>query len=737
VTLSVGNGTPTVASAHAHPGAGRRYPLVVRHATAPDGHHPRRGWLARLAAAWALACSLGLVLADPAPVAMPASAPTAPTVAATDTQLIELDNASRAQPRAAAARLGAWTQALSPTDPRRAPALALRGALLAGRGDSEGAQRVAEAIESALDFNADPLAQASARHVRASMAARQGDLRRADRLLTEASALLPADAPVPLRLRLLRLHGQVKEDRARLDESVRLRQEAIRLADTVGQPWHQVDTRTELAYVLHLAGQHDRGAALNEEAMALAVLHDDALSRARTFTMIAVMADGHGNDPAELHALTRAIEEARLAGSREVEVLGMANLADFYLTRGDFPTALALSRQALPLTRETAQRSAEGVAQYNIGLALLSMHRLAEGMAAVKLGMDIQSASGSLPTVAGLHEELANYLERAGYLAEAYAEHQRHRQMEAEVSSQAQERAVLELQEGFDHERRQRELALLQVQNRLKATDLQHQQLVQRLWLAGTLTGVLLLVLLAVLLGRLRKRNLALKEGNARLQTQSERDPLTGLANRRHLQRLMHREGEEDAFFEGSLLLIDLDHFKLINDRHGHAAGDAVLAEVARRLCAVVREGDLVVRWGGEEFLIVARGLSDEQTQSLAARVLQAVGGAPVVLGDAPGQGASVPVTTSIGCATFPIAPAQLALAWEHAIDLVDTALYLAKAHGRNLAYGIGQVQATSESALAEISHDFEGALATGRVALVAMRGPEDRGLVRREDPAL
>ena len=211
--------------------------------------------------------------------------------------------------------------------------------------------------------------------------------------------MLPATAPVTLRLRLLSLHGQVKEDSTKLDESVRLRQETIRLADSLGQPWQRVDARTDLAYVLHLAGQHERGVALNEEAMALAVLHNDALSRARTFTVMAVMIDGRGNDQAELHALTRAIEESRLAGSREDEVLGMANLADFYLKRGDFPTALTLSRQALPLTRETAQRTAEGVAQYNIGLALVSMHRLAEGLAAVKSNEDAQIARAGMAAI--------------------------------------------------------------------------------------------------------------------------------------------------------------------------------------------------------------------------------------------------------------------------------------------------------------------------------------------------
>ena len=90
---------------------------------------------------------------------------------------------------------------------------------------------------------------------------------------------------------------------------------------------------------------------------------------------------------------------------------------------------------------------------------------------------------------------------------------------------------------------------------------------------------------------------------------QSERDPLTNLANRRHFLSVMQAEqarGGAEAGFDGALLLVDIDHFKHVNDSHGHAAGDIVLCEVARRLNEAVRGDDLVVRWGGEEFLVLA-----------------------------------------------------------------------------------------------------------------------------------
>jgi diguanylate cyclase (GGDEF)-like protein len=171
------------------------------------------------------------------------------------------------------------------------------------------------------------------------------------------------------------------------------------------------------------------------------------------------------------------------------------------------------------------------------------------------------------------------------------------------------------------------------------------------------------------------------------------------------------------------MLLIDIDHFKRINDQHGHAAGDAVLVDVARRLRGALRDQDLTVRWGGEEFLIVVEGLPQGEVEALAQRLLLAIGGTPVVL-DASGS-QRLTVTASIGFAVFPIEPARLPLSWERAIDLVDTAMYLAKAHGRNRAYGVRALHEEEGAAATAQPGRLESAWRDGRADLTHLQGPQ------------
>jgi diguanylate cyclase (GGDEF)-like protein len=428
-----------------------------------------------------------------------------------------------------------------------------------------------------------------------------------------------------------------------------------------------------------------------------------------------------GDAAGELSAMQGTIRHARRAGSRQDEVLGLANLADHYLRRGDFTTALALSREALPLTRAAGDRIGESVALANIGLALISLRQPAEGLRFTRQSMALDERVGAVSSMASLELEVGSYLERAGYLREAVAAFQRQRKLADEVSRRDHQQAILELQESQDHERRLRELELLQRENDLQQARLLNQTLTQRLWAAAALAALLLLAVAVLVLHRLRRHNAALKEGNALLRTLSEHDALTGLANRHHLYRLRHTAPDgATAPFEGSLLLIDIDHFKRINDHHGHAAGDAVLVETARRLRGVLRDGDLIVRWGGEEFLVVAHALSQAQLEALAQRLLGVVADRPVAL-----DGQTVAVTASIGYASFPTQPTGLAVTWERALALVDTALYLAKAHGRNLAYGVWQLHAQDEHELMQISHGLEAAWREGRVQLTASHGPE------------
>ena len=662
---------------------------------------------------WRAALALSLALCGPAAPA--ADAPVPP-----DQQLLRMEHDGRARPQEVAAQLVPWLQAL-PADSRlRIDGLQVLGSLHAMVPDYDAAERVARQLESLAQQQprlAEP-ALAAAGFVRARVLYRTGPLTRADRVMAEAAARLPDDTAPVMRLRYLLLHADIKDRAGKLDDAVRLYLQALTLADAWAPPWRRSEVRSSLAFTLNEAGQRDRARAFNHEAIAIARDAGEHLDMSAALTTESFLLDGQHQDQAELTALTEAIEQARLAGDKRQEALTLANIADFYLKREQYGTALAMSERALPLTRELHNASSESVALANIGLSLIGLHRKAEGVKYVKQGIAIDERAGALPAVSNSYEELGTYLERAGELKDALEAYHQHRRLADEVFQREQQQAVLELQESFDNDRRNRELELLNRQNRLKEEQLLQRELQQRLWALAAAVGVLTLGIIVLLVQRGRRANALLASTNELLKVQSERDPLTGLANRRHLQLAMRRLAA-DGRLAGTVFLMDIDHFKRINDLHGHAAGDTVLVEMASRLRAMLREQDMVVRWGGEEFLVVVQALSPEQVEALAQRLLAAVAGEAVDTASGP-----VRVTASIGFATLPLEPDGLALSWDRAVELVDTAMYLAKAHGRNRAYGIRLFHARDEDEVGRMVKTLEECWRDGRVALTMLPGP-------------
>jgi diguanylate cyclase (GGDEF)-like protein len=546
----------------------------------------------------------------------------------------------------------------------------------------------------------------------------RGILQKADTLLSDALQRLPADHPPLMRLRLLTTQAQVKSDAGKLQDAIRIGHAALTLADQTVDAWRQSDLRSSLAYYYFQARQLDRALSLNAEALAIATRVQDYAALARAHNTQGILLDDKGDTEGERREMQTAIGYARRAGAKSFESLYLANLADVYLKSGEFKTALALSEQALPLTRELKDVSGETVALANIGLAHISMKNFELGKRYVAEAMAIDEKRGALASVSATLKELGMYLEKAGDLAGAVKAYHRHRQLDDEILQRDQQKAIVEMQERFDAERRTRDLALLNRENELKGEQLRRRDLQQRLWWLFAATFVLSFSVVVLLYRRVRRTNQALESSNQQLLVQSERDPLTGLANRRHFQTAM-KQIAADGKLNGTVFLVDIDHFKRINDLHGHAAGDAVLVEMARRLRDTLREQDLIVRWGGEEFLVVVRSLAPDQVDALASRMLFAMAAEPVHH-----EGRKVGVTGSIGYATFPIEPSQLAVSWERAINLVDTAMYLAKAHGRNRAYGVRLLHARDEASLDDITKGLEEAWETGQVALTLLQGP-------------
>ncbi|WP_217914048.1 bifunctional diguanylate cyclase/phosphohydrolase [Miltoncostaea marina] len=226
---------------------------------------------------------------------------------------------------------------------------------------------------------------------------------------------------------------------------------------------------------------------------------------------------------------------------------------------------------------------------------------------------------------------------------------------------------------------------------------------------AVALAGVLVAGLGWLLIARVRRRVVgALQRATVDLRRLAETDPLTGLANQRTVHDTL-RSAVPEARASGrplSAVMLDLDHFKRINDTHGHAAGDAVLVETARRLTACSRADDLVARIGGEEFLMLLPGTDGAAALAIAERVRAAVVATP--FGAATGH-----LTVSLGVATLgPGLDADALLG--HA----DTALYWAKAHGRNAAYRYGE---DGMRGLAPVDEALRRDRAEGLVALRAL----------------
>ena len=235
-----------------------------------------------------------------------------------------------------------------------------------------------------------------------------------------------------------------------------------------------------------------------------------------------------------------------------------------------------------------------------------------------------------------------------------------------------------------------------------------------------------------------------LGETKAQLEEASITDPLTGLRNRRFLlqhidyetESVLRRYAEERAASRAGsnnsvqsdadsatgidllFFMIDLDHFKSINDTYGHAAGDMLLMQMRERLEEVFRDTDYIVRWGGEEFLIVARSSDRNQAAALAERAHAAVSSREFDIGD----GVRLPRSCSIGFACYPFLPhhADL-LSWSQVVELADQCLYMAKRRGRNGWVGLyGTEAANPEGIFQRLMRNLKQTVDAGEVRLVA-----------------
>lgn len=436
-----------------------------------------------------------------------------------------------------------------------------------------------------------------------------------------------------------------------------------------------------------------------------------------------------GRNAEGLAAFETALATAERAGLVAMEGAILGNIADHYLRSQEYVKAEAAARRALVKSVQVNDTSSVLMAKANLGFALGGQGKLDAALPFIREVIAALRSSNSLGDLVSMLDETSRMFETAGRSQEALQFVRDQQTVQKSLLASERDQAVAALQEKFEADRRQRQIDQLARDNQVKDTVISTKRQ-EQLVIAGAAALLLVAgVFVYVQYRRARRANAELARLNVQLEYHATRDPLTGLFNRRvFTERMQRRAGLPEAERRqqrGSgidvLTIIDIDHFKSINDRWGHAVGDRTLVEVARRLTEAVRTSDMVLRWGGEEFLVFAPGVPPDQVDGMVERLLASVATLPVDCGDM-----QVPVKISAGTVPMPFCDfPETQFSWEKAVQLADMALYHAKTHGRNRAVVVGGLREPVRASLAQTEGDFDGAVAQGAVAIAVVPGPE------------
>jgi diguanylate cyclase (GGDEF)-like protein len=619
-------------------------------------------------------------------------------------------------------------QADAPPSVRR-QLLAMQGQAMVLSGRIAEALAFADRHEAEARAGTDPRGLAIALLVRSAVQSSIGDAGTANALARQAENLLQGTDDAFLTHWALMAAGTTARARGRRDESMASLHEALALAERVDNAYRRSSALYQLS-VLHLdLKQGDRALASALDAWKFAETAGSAYAMANARMAESAALELLERPERELAAMQEALAIAQKSQSSIAESRALVNLSDIQLRRHRFKEALDLARKSLDLAVLLEDRGLASTSKANMGFALFGLNRVSEGKRLTDEALAGYERTGATSEIAGLLGEYGQYLERAGDHKAALALFHRERKLNDEIALAAHERTVLELQEKYESDKRQREIELLNRENDVKTAELRAGTLQQRgWWLLAGLFGFSFVVV-ATLYRKLRATNRLLGDRNRELSFQSSRDPLTALYNRRYFQDYIgdagaRNERNERRRTDGktieALLLIDLDHFKEINDRFGHAAGDAILVAVAQRLRDTLRETDMIVRWGGEEFLVFIAATHADRLDEIALRIMHAIAAEPFLY-----HGVSISATASIGFVPMPLPPRKDPLPWERAIGIADMALYLAKLHGRNRGYGVSELVDGENETLAGVERDLEAALRDGLVDVHVLSGAD------------
>jgi diguanylate cyclase (GGDEF)-like protein len=463
----------------------------------------------------------------------------------------------------------------------------------------------------------------------------------AEREISQATALLPLAQRQGLRAGVLTCEGDINETAGDNSRAKALYEQAVAVGSATHDDEMLAGALFSRGYLMGVQGAYAAGLSDLRRAQSLYEKSSMRLHAVTVLNAIAILYNRMGDNQQAVHIYTRALKEQRESGlRREVAVtlynLGRAheNLKEWEFARrsftesrdinkeigyargeayahrglaavanatGDSRRALDILKQADALSKQTSDARLSAHIQLVRGVALHRLARLADSEAALMSALDVFRQADALGDLSTCYSELSLVQAEMGNWRDAYTSQTQYKLISDRLLNNQLDQRFATLKVEFDTTAKEQENVLLLRENQATEKALSEAKRARQLQAVAIALTVLLAVLLATFAVRQRRATL-------RMRKLALTDELTGVPNRRdvlnRLEELLSKPGESEC----CALIIDIDHFKSINDLHGHPVGDEVLKFVAREIRTAVREPAFFGRLGGEEFLIVLPG---------------------------------------------------------------------------------------------------------------------------------
>ncbi|OBP13770.1 hypothetical protein A5320_17815 [Rheinheimera sp. SA_1] len=521
--------------------------------------------------------------------------------------------------------------------------------------------------------------------------------------------------------KVLNILGIVYANQSRYEESLEVMLTALDLHKSRGDKGAQQALLNNIGVTYNRLGKTRPALDIYLESFDLAVALNDVQSEALALLNIAAIQQDLDDPQSALTNLSRGLAIATQLNDKNLIAQGLNSSADYYLAKSDFTKVIELSTQALALATTSGDKTTAVKPRQNLAKAYLAQGNIAAALDYTEQAIGIAAELENTSSLSQLYKLQADIYQQAGKFAKALMAHRRYSELNNEVFNSESDQKIAALRSRNESLQKDRKIEALANEQKLLAISHEKElklldQISKQAEFERNVGAVLVALLLCVLFMIYRRRlqmqlnmklhqlvkdrtrelaakNIELERAYTVMETQSLTDPLTKLHNRRFLMQKLPEDltkvpadsNEQDFVF----LLLDLDHFKMVNDNYGHTAGDLILIGVSELLKQVFRSSDYTIRWGGEEFLVVMRQMNRQNAAAYAERLRQTVEQHAFAVSESQ----SINMTCSIGFACYPITAGDSpTFSWNQVIDVADICLYAAKKSQKNAWVGVDAV---------------------------------------------